>query len=59
MELERQLNAKKATISAQKALEIAKNIYKIKAIKPKTGTAIEKVLLLNDKQKYWAHLFEF
>lgn len=59
MELERQLKAKKATISAQKAIEIAKTIYKIKAIKPKTGTAIEKVLLLNDEQKYLSHLFEF
>ncbi len=56
-ELERQLKEKKANISAEKAIDIAKTIYQIKArINSKT---ITHTLLLTDEQKYLAQLFSF
>lgn len=58
-ELERQLYEKKAGISVEKAIEIAKTIYKIKAIKPKTKKAVEKILFLTEEQRILAQIFNF
>jgi transposase len=58
-ELERQLHEKKTTLSADKAIEIAKTIYSIKAQKPKSKEIFEQMLLLNDEQKILAELFDF
>jgi len=56
-ELERQLKIKKASISTEKAIDIAKTIYQIKArINDKI---ITHTLLLTDEQKYLAQLFNF
>jgi len=56
-ELERQLKEKKATISPEKAIEIAKTIYEIKI---KVGEQyIKEILLLTDEQKYLAKIFNF
>ena len=57
-EMERQLKEKKATISVDKAIEIAKTIYTIKAIKPTSKQLFEKVLLLNDEQRNLYRLFD-
>lgn len=58
-ELERQLKEKKAELSAEKAIDIAKTIYSLKVIMPKTKETLTRVLLLNEDQKYLANLFEF
>lgn len=58
-ELERQLYEKKTAISVEKAIEIAKTIYKIKVTKPKSKITVEKVLLLSDEQKALAETFNF
>lgn len=58
-ELERCLKQKKASISAQKAIEIAENIFEITIQSPITKEKISKTLLLTDEQKYLAELFEF
>jgi len=56
-ELERQLKEKKADISPEKAIDIAKTIYQIKArIDDKI---ITRTLLLNDEQRHLAQLFNF
>jgi transposase len=57
-ELERQLYEKKSIISVDKAIEIAKTIYAVKAQKPKSKEAFEQILLLNDEQKLLAKLFD-
>lgn len=57
-ELERQLNVKKATISAEKAIDIAKTIFQIK-VKLENNQYVTQILLLTDKQKYLSELFEF
>ena len=56
-ELERQLKQKGSKISVDKAIEIAKTIYTIKATKPSTKELFEKVLLLNDEQQNLYQLF--
>lgn len=56
-ELERQLKQKDAVYSVDKAIEIAKTIYTIKAIKPASKQLFEKVLLLNEEQKNLYKLF--
>lgn len=56
-ELERQLKKKKAIISPERVIEIAKTIYRISVYDRMTNTTQEKVLLLNDEQKYLASLF--
>jgi transposase len=56
-ELERQLKEKRSTISPEKAIEIAKTIYSIKAIKPNSKEVFEKTLLLNDEQRNLINLF--
>jgi transposase len=58
-ELERQLELKKADISAEKAIEIAKTIYAIKIINPLNNETIEHTLILNQEQKYLSNLFGF
>jgi transposase len=57
-ELERQLHEKKSTLSVDKAIDIAKTIYSIKAQKPKSKEVFEQMLLLNDEQKLLAKLFD-
>ncbi|MDT0648494.1 transposase, partial [Zunongwangia sp. F260] len=54
-ELERQLKTKKATVSANKAIEIAENIHEI-TFKLPSGSKISKLLLLTEEQKYFASL---
>ena len=50
-ELERQLKVKQSTLSPEKAIEIAKTIYGIQAIKPNSKEVFEKTLLLNEEQR--------
>ena len=50
-ELERRLKELKVGISPEKAIEIAKTIYSIKAVKPKSNESFEKILWLTDEQK--------
>lgn len=57
-ELERQLKEKKAGISAQRAIEIAKTIYAIQATKPLSQETFEKILILNAEQKNLIQLFQ-
>lgn len=58
-ELERLLVSKKATISCEQAIEIAKTIYSVNIIDPATGNTFKETLLLNEEQKYLANLFDF
>lgn len=58
-ELERQLKAKKATISAAKAIEIAENIMEVEVQLPQSGVIKRKQLLLTEEQKYLNSLFDF
>ena len=55
-ELERQLYEKKAEISVNKAIEIAKTIYQVTAVAP-DKTKIEHLLITNEKQKTLIELF--
>lgn len=57
-ELDRQLKAMGATLSPEKAIEIAKTIYTIKVETP-AQNLLEKTLLLSEEQKYLAKLFDF
>lgn len=56
-ELERQLDEKNAGISPEKAIDIAKTIYKIK-IDINQSDYIEKVLLIKEEQKWLVELFQ-
>jgi transposase len=56
-ELERQLKEKQVDFSVDKAIEIAKTIYSIKALKPTSKELFEKVMLINDEQKKLHQLF--
>lgn len=56
-ELERQLKEKHSDLSPVKAIEIAKTIYSIKAVKPNSNELFEKTLLLNDEQRNLYTLF--
>lgn len=58
-ELERQLEEKRATISALMAIEIAENIFEIEIAINQNQTKIKKVLLLTEEQKMLAKLFSF
>lgn len=58
-ELERQLKEKKANMSPEKAIEIAKTIYQIKLVTPLNKETIRQTLLLNQEQKQLAKLFDF
>jgi len=55
-ELERQLYNKKADLSPEKAIEIAKTIYKV-TINIEPTETVEKVILLKEEQKLLAQLF--
>lgn len=57
-ELERQLKLLQSKLSPEKAIEIAKTIYSIKAIKPISNEAIYQTLILNEEQKHLTELFE-
>jgi len=56
-ELERQLKDKKSSLSPEKAIEIAKTIYQVKA-NTKNGE-VKHMLLLSEEQKELARLFNF
>ena len=56
-ELERQLMEKKADISVEKLIDIAKTIYAVTVKDPSTKQLKMKTLLLNDEQIYVAELF--
>ena len=58
-ELERQLKEKKANISAEKAIAIAKTIYELRVKTDHNQGYISEVLLLNDDQRELAKMFEF
>jgi len=58
-ELERQLKEKKAIISAEKAIEIAENIYQIQVKLPNSQEIISKTIILTQEQKYLSQLFNF
>lgn len=58
-ELERQLKIKKASISCEKVIDIAKSIYAIDIVDPINGNISKETLILNDDQKLIAKLFEF
>lgn len=58
-ELERLLAEKKADITPEKAIEIAKTIYAIKITNPMNNQTITKSLFLKDEQKMLAMLFEW
>ncbi len=58
-ELERQLIEKKATISPQKAIEIAQSIYEIEVITKTIKEKITQLPLLTKEQNYLASLFKF
>ncbi len=58
-ELERQLKEKNATISPQKAIEIASFIFAIKLKLPVSKDTITKVLLKTEEQKMLAKMFNF
>lgn len=56
-ELERQLKKLNSKLTPEKAIEIAKTIYQVKAtVKPKS---VAQILLINDEQKQSAQLFNF
>lgn len=57
-ELERQLKVNQASISAAKAIEIAKTIYAITVKTPTTNQTLEQTLILNEQQRYLVNLFE-
>jgi transposase len=58
-ELERQLNEKKAGLSPEKAIEIAKTIYSVKVVTPKQKHRLQKTILLTEEHEYLAKLFGF
>ena len=55
--MERQLKEKQSNLSAEKAIEIAKTIYQIKA--KTTNGEVSHIMLLTDEQRLLAKLFEF
>ena len=57
-ELERQLKEKKAELSPEKAIDIAKTIYAIKLTTPLNKETIEQTLILNEEQATLAKLFD-
>ncbi len=57
-ELERQLKQLNSKLSPEKAIEVAKTIYSIKAIKPISNEEIHQTLILNEEQKYLTDLFK-
>lgn len=56
-ELERQLKVKKSNLSPEKAIEIAKTIYQVKALS-KSGE-VSHTIIITSEQKHLAQLFDF
>lgn len=56
-ELERQLYEKKASISAEKAIDIAKTIFSIEVKIIGSDKTINKTIITNDEQRYLVRLF--
>lgn len=56
-ELERQLYDKKASISAEKAIDIAKTIFNIQVKVIGSDKTINKTIITNDEQRYLVRLF--
>ena len=57
-ELERQLYDKQANISAEKAIDIAKTIFKIKVNVLNSNQSMEKIIITNDEQRYLVDIFK-
>lgn len=58
-ELERQLKIKDSNLSAEKAIDIAKTIYAIKILHPKTKQITYSTIIKSEEQIYLAKLFGF
>lgn len=58
-ELERRLKEKKAAISTEQAIDIAKTIYAIKIVHPVTKNITHSTIIKTEEQKYLAELFKF
>jgi transposase len=58
-ELERQLKAKEARISPEKAIDIAKTIYAVKVVHPITKQITYSTIIKSEEQKALAKLFGF
>jgi transposase len=58
-ELERLLKEKKSKLSPEKAIEIAKTIYCIKGLKPRSKQPVAKIIVTSDEQRNLAGLFGF
>ena len=58
-ELERLLREKQAGFSPEKAIEIAKTIYRINATRPKTNEQVARVIITTEEQRRLADLFGF
>ena len=56
-ELERQLKERKSALSPEKAIEIAKTIYQVKA--QTTIGEVSHILLINDEERKLTQLFNF
>lgn len=56
-ELERQLKEKESCLSPEKAIEIAKTIYKVKATSE--AGVVSHIILITEEQKYLSNLFQF
>lgn len=56
-ELERLLDQKKASISVEKAIDIAKTIYNVKVRVLSSSQTIAKTIITNDEQRYLVNLF--
>lgn len=56
-ELERQLKEKQSSLSPEKAIEIARSIYQVKAKMP--DGEVSHILLISEEQKQLAQLFNF
>ena len=57
-ELERQLKEKGASLSPEKAIDIAKTIYSIRAETPLNKELVEQTLILNEERMMLKQLFE-
>jgi transposase len=58
-ELERQLKEKGASLSPEKAIDIAKTIYSLRVVTPLNKELVEQTLILNEEQMMLKQLFEF
>jgi len=53
------LKIRKAEISAETAIEIAKTIFQLELESPKSKSRIKKLLIIDEEQRYLADLFNF